>query len=174
MEYICLHHPIMLKLEPVPASTGHCNTFIAILVYVYCILDLGQYGSHVCHIPHYNQKVCFVLSYLAQVHTHCYNKFRSKAESCNPCADEALKYQPWTYGQLLSCMPSKLRMVVLLARVFCSVSHCVTGSQFGGGGLGSFGSMYLTRKPAISFEQKIRHLRMTYSFRTFITMFQAT
>ena len=54
----------------------------------------------------------------AQVHTHCYNKFRSKAESCKPCVDEALKYQPWTYGQLLSCMPSKLRMVVLLARSF--------------------------------------------------------
>ena len=54
----------------------------------------------------------------AQVHTYCYNKLRSKAESCNPCADEALKYQPWTYGQLLSCMPSKLRMVVLLARSF--------------------------------------------------------
>ena len=88
-------------------------------------------------------------------------------------ADEALKYQPWTYGQLLSCMPSKLRMVVLLARVFCSVSHCITGSQ-SGEFLGSFGLTYLTSKPAISFEHKIRHLRMTYSFRTFITMFQAT
>ena len=106
----------------------------------------------------------------AQVHTHCYNKFRSKAESCNPCADEALEYQPWTYGQLLSCMPSKLRMVVLLARVFCSDSNCVNLGDF----LGSFGSTYLTRKPTISFEHKIRHLRMTYSFRTFITMFQAT
>ena len=109
----------------------------------------------------------------AQVHTYCYNNFRSKAESCYPCADEALKYQPWTYGQLLSCMPSKLRMVVLLARVFCSVSHCITSGQFRGF-LGSFGLTYLTRKPAISFEHKIRHLRMTYSFRTFITMFQAT
>ena len=102
----------------------------------------------------------------AQVHNYCYNKFRSKAESCNPCADEALKYQPWTYGQLLSCMPSKLRMVVLLAWVFCSVLHCVTRSQFGGF-LGSFELTYLTRKPAISFEHKIRHLRMTYSFRTY-------
>ena len=100
----------------------------------------------------------------AQVHTYCYNKFRSKAETCNPCADEALKYQPWTYGHLLSCMPSKLRMVVLLARVFCSVSLCVTGSQFGGF-LGSFGSTYFTRKPAISFEHKIRHLRMNSFFR---------
>ena len=109
----------------------------------------------------------------AQVHTHCYNKFRSKAEYCNPCADEALKYQPWTYGQLLSCMPSKLRMVVLLAMVFCSVSHCLTRSEFGGFLL-SFGSTYLTGKPAVSFEHKISHLRMTYSFRTFITMFQAT
>ena len=109
----------------------------------------------------------------AQVHTYCYCKFRSKAECCNSCADEALKFQPWTYGLLLSRMPSKLRMMFLLARVFCSVSHCITGSEFGGFS-GSFGSTYLTRKPAISFEHKIRHLRMTCSFRTFITMFQAT
>ena len=40
----------------------------------------------------------------AQVHTFCYNKFRSKAKSCNPCTDEALKYQPLTDGQLLSYM----------------------------------------------------------------------